>query len=84
MYSIFGMAAILGLLIVESLQPVIGFKGMLIICVLSSSTAAGFTYFYKFNEPLSYSTLLGYVEKGTPSNNIESTNENKKPMIEKW
>lgn len=83
MYSIFGMAAVFGILIVESLQPVIGFSGMLIICVLSSSVAAGFTYFYKFNEPLNYSALLGYVEKGTSSSNIQMTNENKKPMLEK-
>lgn len=54
MFSVFGLAAISGLIIVGTLQHLIGYSGMLIVCLLFTGIAAGFTYFYKFNEPFSY------------------------------
>jgi hypothetical protein len=55
MYSIFGVASFTGLLMVELLQHKIGYTGMLFICLFFTFSALGFTYFYKFNEPLNYS-----------------------------
>jgi len=58
MYSVFGLAAMSGTVIVETLQPKIGYTGMLIVCLLFTSTAAVFTYFYQFDVPLSYESLM--------------------------
>ena len=57
MYSVFGLAAMSGTLIVDTLQHKIGYSGMLIVCLFFTGTAAAFTYFYQFDIPLSYSKL---------------------------
>lgn len=59
MYSVFGLAAMSGLVIVETLQPKIGYSGMLWICLLFTLIAAGFTVSYKFTEKISYLKVVG-------------------------
>ena len=54
MYSVFGLAAMSGLVIVETLQPRIGYFGMLWICLLFTLIASAFTVFYKFTEKINY------------------------------
>jgi hypothetical protein len=49
MFSVFGLAAVIGLLFVEILQPKIDYNGMLVVCLMFSSVAALFTYFYRFD-----------------------------------
>lgn len=63
MYSVFGLAAMSGTLIVDTLQHRIGYSGMLIVCLLFTSTAALFTYFYRFDIPLSYTSLSDKISK---------------------
>jgi len=36
---------------------------MLVVCLIFTSTAAIFTYFYRFDIPLSYAELMDYVRK---------------------
>jgi hypothetical protein len=57
---------------------------MLFVCLLFTTIAAGFTYFYNFNEPLCYAELIGYIQKGTASNkDEEKDSDSKKPILEK-
>ena len=69
MFSVFGLAAMIGLLFVEILQPKIDYSGMLVVCLIFSSVAALFTYFYRFDEPISYAaTVMGWtLDKTTDS-----------------
>jgi hypothetical protein len=64
MYSVFGLAAMSGTVIVDTLQHRIDYSGMLVVCLMFTSTAAIFTYFYRFDVPLSYAELMDYVRKG--------------------
>jgi hypothetical protein len=48
MYSVFGLAAMSGLFIVETLQHRINYSGMLFVCLFFTLIAAVFTYFYNF------------------------------------
>lgn len=57
MFSVFGLAAMSGLVIVGLLQQSIGYSGMLIVCLMFTSVAAVLTWFYKFNEPVNYAEL---------------------------
>lgn len=87
MFSVFGVASMAGLVIVGTLQHTIGYEGMLVVCLIFTGVAAVFSYFYKFNESLSYAELLGYIEKGTSTNlkdeerGFESPNSINKPML---
>jgi len=74
MYSVFGLAAMSGTLIVDTLQHKIGYSGMLIVCLIFTSTAAIFTYFYRFDIPLSYASLNS-IEKMKNEENEKGTTE---------
>lgn len=71
MYSVFGLAAMSGTVIVDTLQHKIGYSGMLIVCLMFTSTAALFTIFYNFEQPLSYKDLMQYIQKGDTSKDDE-------------
>ena len=48
MYSVFGVAAIVGTILVLTCQKMIGYHGMLVICLIMTLIAATTTYFYRF------------------------------------
>lgn len=48
LFSEFGFAAVVGVLIVGNLQHRIGYNGMLWVCLFFTFIAAVFTYFYDF------------------------------------
>lgn len=60
LFSEFGFAALVGVIVVGSLQPTIHYEGMLFVCLGFSCIAAILTYFYNFEERLSYSKLMGF------------------------
>lgn len=62
MYSVFGLAAMSGVFIVQFFQPKFGYFGMLWVCLLFTLVAAIFTVFYKFTEKISYSKLVGTMD----------------------
>ena len=51
---------------------------MLIFCLLFTSTAVVFTYFYRFDLPLSYAELANYIQKGK-----DQSEENEKGTTER-
>ena len=64
-FSTFGVAAMLGTLLVKTLQTKIGFTGMLIICLAFTLVAAIITYFYIFKK-ISYLELaekVGFISE---------------------
>ena len=48
MYSVFGVAAMMGTFLVLLLQSKIGYHGMLLICLGMTIIAAIITFFYRF------------------------------------
>ena len=64
-FSTFGVAAMLGALLVKTMQTNIGFTGMLIICLAFTLVSATITYFYIFKR-ISYLELaekVGFVSE---------------------
>ena len=59
-FSTFGVAAMLGMLFVKTLQNKIGFAGMFFICLAFTLFAATITYFYTFKK-MSYLRLAEKV-----------------------
>lgn len=58
LFSEFGFAACIGVLVVSTLQPLIHYNGMLYVCLIFSSIAATLAYYYDFEKPLSYTKLM--------------------------
>jgi hypothetical protein len=48
MFSEFGFAALVGVIVVGTLQPLISYSGMLLVCLIFTGIAATLTYFYDF------------------------------------
>ena len=58
MYSIFGLASLLGTFFVLYVQAEIEYIGMINVCLFFTLTAAILAYFYDFAKPLCYMDLL--------------------------
>jgi MFS family permease len=58
MFSVFGVAALTGTLLVLYVQSMIGYIGMINVCLCFTCLAAALTIFYDFVTPLDYVELL--------------------------
>ena len=51
MYSVFGVAAMVGVVFVSLFQVTLGYSGMILVCLGFSGLAGILTYFYRFDIP---------------------------------